>query len=78
MILHPEHCIGMLNTSTTVAAHSNWDKPVGGKDDDTMIAFACYECHQWLDSTRDQERLAMWVRGHRRTLRRLYELGLLC
>lgn len=74
-IQHPEHCV--RGTETTVAAHGNWDKPVGGKVDDTMIAFACWGCHNWLDRTRDPDRLAMWVRGHRRTLRRLHERGLL-
>lgn len=74
-IRHPEHCNG--NPETTVAAHSNWDKGVGMKCDDTMIVFACSACHDWMDKTRDEERLRMWLRGHARTLRRLYEMGLI-
>lgn len=74
-IRHPEFC--NANPETTVYAHDNWDKPVGGKNDDLCGAFACSGCHEWLDTTRDPERLPMFWRAHKRTLRRLWEKGVI-
>lgn len=65
---------------TTIAAHSNWQmhgKGAGQKADDLFVAFACSNCHHWLDTSGapQQDRLWYWARGHARTLRRLIELG---
>jgi hypothetical protein len=72
---HPEHCNG--NPETVTAQHSDWDKPVGGKTDDTLVAFCCSACADWLDRTRDPDRLRMWLVAHGRTLRRLWEKGII-
>lgn len=75
-VQHPEHCNG--NPETTVAAHSDWfNKGKGMKSDDLAVAFACFGCHAWLDQSRDEDRLYYWTRGHLRTLRRLYEAGVI-
>lgn len=74
-IRHPDHCNG--NRETTVLAHANWGKPVGGKTSDFLGAFACSGCHKWMDQTRDPERMRMWIRAHAETLYRLFERGIL-
>lgn len=75
-VQHPEHCNG--NPETSVMAHSNWfGKGKGVKEDDLAVAIACSGCHDYFDRTRDEDRLYYWTRGHLRTLRRLYEKGIL-
>jgi hypothetical protein len=77
-IQHPTYCNG--RTDTTVAAHYNWldgGKGMGKKCDDLAISFACSGCHYWLDETRDDARRYYWMRGHLKTLRRLWERGVI-
>ena len=59
------------DTSTTVAAHSNWSEHGKGgarKANDTYMVFACASCHHWLDqgpAPADQKRAAFDA-AHRR------------
>jgi len=61
VLMLPDLCRGH-DTSTTVAAHSNWSdhgKAGARKADDTYVVFACHACHQWLDqgpATADEKR----------------------
>jgi hypothetical protein len=67
---------------TTVAAHSNMrehGKAMGRKADDLFVAFACSDCHRWIDEGPGDrfERDQAWREGHDKTLYRLYALGIL-
>ena len=67
--------------ATTVAAHSNWHmhgKSMGRKADDIFVAYACSNCHNWLDTSgaHKDERFWYWARGHAATLKLLIEDGL--
>ena len=68
--------------STTVAAHSNMQlhgKGKGLKAHDCFVAYACSECHRWLDSgpERRREKEEAFFYGHSRTLLILVQSGIL-
>ena len=70
------------NPDTTVAAHSNWHehgKGLGQKAHDIFVAYACSDCHAWLDSGQASrsEKRERWLMGHARTLVRLFEKGVI-
>jgi hypothetical protein len=77
--INSEHC--NHNPETTVCAHANWPehgKGMGRKAHDIFVAYACSDCHAWLDSsqaTREEKRDA-WMRGHAITLMLLVRKGL--
>ena len=70
------------NPETTVFAHLNGGG-MGAKHRDIFGAFACSDCHQWLDSGYVQEDTARWARdamhyeGMVRTQNWLIEHGIL-
>lgn len=56
---------------TTVSAHSNWaehGKAGARKADEPYSAWACVQCHQWLDQGKAsaEEKKAVWLAAHRR------------
>ena len=70
------------NPETTVAAHSNWQehgKGMGQKAHDIFVAYACSDCHAWLDSGSASKagKREYWQRGHTVTLVRLFEKGVI-
>jgi len=69
------------NPETTVAAHmpdGSGTGKVGGKSDDWCIAFACSDCHTFIDSyVGGGEREFYIRRGLVRTWRRLIEMGII-
>lgn len=72
----PGVCNG--RTDTTVWAHSNQDrhgKGKGLKSHDCFGAWSCSACHDWLDRTRDPDRVDVFERGRDRTLYKLFKDG---
>lgn len=68
------------NDGTVVAAHSNQSRDGKGmaiKASDAAVAFCCHACHTEIDqgSAPASQRLAIWERAHRATLRWLIESG---
>lgn len=66
------------DTSTVIAAHSNFGEDGKGasqKADDIFVAFSCFRCHQWLDESHASidEKYYLFNRGFKRTLRRLLD-----
>jgi hypothetical protein len=82
-VQHDHFCNG--DSRTVVAAHPNWldtGKGVGIKTDDLLVCFACGGCHDFLDGRThppipEEERRFYWLRGHCKTLRRLWERGVI-
>ena len=71
-------CCGHANNGTVVAAHANgseYGKGMGNKSHDWAIAFCCHECHSQIDqgSLSRDERKAMWLRAHIRTMEWLFD-----
>lgn len=65
---------------TTVCAHSNWvehGKSMGQKADDIFVAYACSDCHAWLDHGPEEKAMKRdyWMRGHALTLKALINKG---
>ena len=77
-IRHPTYCNG--NRETVVACHPNWLDTGHGfclKPDDFTVVFGCAGCHLWFDTSRDDERRDYYIRAHCRTLRNLWERGII-
>ena len=79
MMCVPGVCRG--DPATTVAAHSNQDRHGKGrslKAHDCFHAWACYECHTWLDQGRAprEEKQAAFQAGMERTILAWFTLGL--
>jgi len=81
-----------MNPETTVFAHFGepGEKGMGLKPDDSSGAYACSDCHNWLDGRAripeglqavgeviNDKKLWYWSRGMRRTWRLLLENGVL-
>lgn len=64
-----------MSSKTTVFAHLPGNKGVGTKNDDLFGVYACYSCHQKLDSGKVDP--ADQLRAFQETLLRLYEQGIL-
>ena len=66
---------------TVVAAHSDQGedgKGKGIKADDSMVAAACYDCHNWLAGPAPRfDRNFYMDRGIKRTVRAMIEKGVL-
>lgn len=75
----PSVCNG--NAETVVSAHSNWhDKGMSIKASDCYIAWACSACHHAVDQgskLNRAERQHYWQRGFERTLKAMWEQGML-
>jgi len=81
-----EHCTVRLpgclpGTETTVLAHLP-NRSMGKKAHDYNSAFACFSCHEIVDSRVQTDLEREWVelmfrRGQQRTIDRFHELGLL-
>ena len=74
-----QHC--GADDGTVVAAHANWGGGRGRsiKADDNLIASLCFLCHAELDQGKHlskDERQAMWLDAHIKTVRKLTRLGL--
>jgi hypothetical protein len=68
------------NTDTTVFCHAPSEvKGMGNKSPDYWGAYGCQQCHTYLDGNNETrlDRLAYWYRGIFRTMRRLYEKGII-
>jgi len=71
------------NPETVVFAHYGepGEKGMGLKPDDTSGAYACSDCHDWLDgrvyNIRTQDHQWYWFRAMRRTWKLLIENGVL-
>lgn len=69
-----------FDPETTVAAHiRTGPKGLGQKVDDYSIAYACSDCHRWLDEGRGsvEARYAASLRGLGETLKILVMRGLI-
>lgn len=75
-----QHC--GIDDGTVCGAHSNLGahgKGRGIKADDNMVASLCFTCHHELDQGKhlsQDERLAMWLNAHMRTVQTLVARGL--
>jgi hypothetical protein len=74
-----QHC--GADDGTVVAAHTNFGGGKGRaiKADDNLIASLCFNCHAELDQGKNltkDERQAMWVAAHIKTVYKLTRLGL--
>lgn len=63
------------------AAHTNWGhgKGRGIKADDNMVAALCLKCHYEVDQGKNlsrEERQALWLGAHKRTVQTLISRGL--
>jgi|TARA_R110000796_G_scaffold9078_3_gene31215 hypothetical protein len=70
------------DNGTVCGAHSNQEKhgkAMGKKASDQFCASLCTECHYEIDNgvrlTRS-ERFALWDKAHKKTVKRLTQLGL--
>lgn len=74
-----QHC--GADDGTVVAAHANWGGGRGRsiKADDNLIASLCFNCHAELDQGKNlskDERQALWLNAHIKTVQKLTNLGL--
>ena len=74
-----QHC--GADDGTVVAAHANWGGGRGRsiKADDNLIASLCFNCHAELDQGKNlskDERQALWLDAHIKTVQKLTNLGL--
>jgi len=74
-----QHC--GADDGTVVAAHANWGGGRGKsiKADDNLIASLCFLCHAELDQGKNlskDERQALWLDAHIKTVQKLTNLGL--